>query len=119
MCIAGYCLHFSLNDVMATVAESMCSPSLLTGTSLQIKISIQDHIIINNNCQKRTHLRREQHMIVTETRVHCIFVMIKSVKPAMHSLVAASRLDCQKRSRSGLCSKPPHLRSVGDLVLNP
>ena len=27
-------------------------------------------------------------------------------------------LDCQKRSRSGLCSKLPDLRSVGDIALN-
>ena len=25
----------------------------------------------------------------------------------------------QKRSRSGLCSKPPDLRSAGDIALNP
>ena len=27
--------------------------------------------------------------------------------------------DCQKRSRTGLCSKLPDMRSVGDIVLNP
>ena len=58
-------------------------------------------------------------MIVTDTRIHCIFVIIKSVKLAMHSIVAAILLDCQKRSLSGLCSKPPHLRYVGDIALNP
>ena len=28
-------------------------------------------------------------------------------------------LDCQKRSRSGLCSKLPEMRSVSDIALNP
>ena len=38
---------------------------------------------------------------------------------AMHTLVAASqpRLS-QKQSRSGLCSRPPELRSVDDIALN-
>ena len=27
--------------------------------------------------------------------------------------------DCQKRSQSGLCSKLPDMRSVGDIALNP
>ena len=27
--------------------------------------------------------------------------------------------DCQKRSRSGLCSKPPDVRSLGDIALKP
>ena len=28
-------------------------------------------------------------------------------------------LDCQKRSRSCLCTKLPDMRSVGDVALNP
>ena len=35
---------------------------------------------------------------------------------AMYSLTQRGGLDCQKRSRSGLCSKPPDLRS-GDIAL--
>ena len=37
----------------------------------------------------------------------------------MHPLAAASRsIDCQKRSRSYLCSKLRTMRSVDDIVLN-
>ena len=35
---------------------------------------------------------------------------------AMHSVMQRVGLDCQKRSRSGLCSKPPGLRLVGDIA---
>ena len=36
-----------------------------------------------------------------------------------HALLSRVGLDCQIRSRSGLCSKPPDLRSVGEIALNP
>ena len=38
-----------------------------------------------------------------------------------HALTRGGRagIDCQKRSRSGLCAKPPDRCSVGDIALNP
>ena len=38
---------------------------------------------------------------------------------AVHSLVPQVGLDGQKRSQSGLCSKLPDMRSVGDIEFNP
>ncbi len=46
-------------------------------------------------------------------------VIFFGTKLAVHLLAARVGLDCQKRSRSGLCSKLPDMRSVGDIALNP
>ena len=40
------------------------------------------------------------------------------LEPCIHSRPRVD-LDYQKWSQSGLCSKPPDLRSVSDLILNP
>ena len=47
-----------------------------------------------------------------------------NLKPYNPSIIIALiltliRVDCLKRSQHGLCSKPPDLRSVGDIAVNP
>ena len=56
-------------------------------------------------------------MIVTVMWIMMIMMIMMILMITSHALIRG--LDCQKRTRRGLCSKLADMRSVDDIALNP